>query len=92
MSAHPAKLGLSRFLIDLIERGFITLPASNGAGIIHDFGLSLGRATPRLFTRTGRALLELGGKFGVGGCIESLLQNCEHFGDVAIHQSCRIEP
>ena len=41
MGAHPIKLGLSRFLIDLIERGFITHFATNGAGLIHDFELAL---------------------------------------------------
>ena len=41
MGAHPIKLGLSRFLIDLIERGVITHFATNGAGLIHDFELAL---------------------------------------------------
>jgi hypothetical protein len=40
MGAHPIKLGLSRFLIDLVERGFVTLLATNGAGLIHDFELA----------------------------------------------------
>ena len=41
LGGHPIKLGLSRFLIDLMERGFVTHVATNGAGIIHDFELSL---------------------------------------------------
>lgn len=41
MGAHPIKLGLSRFLINLIERGFVTHFATNGAGLIHDFELAL---------------------------------------------------
>lgn len=45
MGAHPIKLGLSRFLIDLIERGVVTHLATNGAGIIHDFELALGDGT-----------------------------------------------
>ncbi|HUG67879.1 MAG TPA: hypothetical protein VMM76_09005 [Pirellulaceae bacterium] len=45
MGGHPIKLGLSRFLIDLIERHLITHLATNGAGIIHDFELSLGEGT-----------------------------------------------
>lgn len=40
MGAHPIKLGLSRFIIDLMERGFISLVATNGAGIIHDYELA----------------------------------------------------
>lgn len=41
MGGHPIKLGLSRFLVDLIERGWITHLAMNGEGIIHDFELAL---------------------------------------------------
>jgi hypothetical protein len=33
IGGHPIKQGLSRFLIDLIERGWITHIATNGAGI-----------------------------------------------------------
>jgi hypothetical protein len=36
MGAHPVKVGLSRHLIALMEAGFITHLATNGAGIIHD--------------------------------------------------------
>jgi hypothetical protein len=45
MGGHAIKLGLSRYLIDLIERRLITHLATNGAGIIHDFELSLGGGT-----------------------------------------------
>ncbi|MBN2296182.1 MAG: hypothetical protein JXM70_27370, partial [Pirellulales bacterium] len=38
--AHPIKLGLSRFLIDLVHRGLVTHIATNGAGMIHDFELA----------------------------------------------------
>ena len=38
--AHPIKLGLSRFLVDLIQRRLVTHLATNGAGIIHDFELA----------------------------------------------------
>lgn len=41
LGGHPIKLGLSRYLIDLMERGWITHLATNGAGIIHDFELAL---------------------------------------------------
>ncbi len=40
MGAHPIKLGLSRFLVDLIERKLISHLATNGAGMIHDFELA----------------------------------------------------
>jgi hypothetical protein len=45
MGAHPIKLGLSRFLIDLMERKWITHIATNGAGIIHDFELTMAGGT-----------------------------------------------
>jgi hypothetical protein len=40
MGAHPIKLGLSRFLIDLVRTRTVTHLALNGAGIIHDFELA----------------------------------------------------
>ena len=45
MGGHPIKLGLSRFLVDLVERRWITHLATNGAGIIHDFELALAGGT-----------------------------------------------
>jgi len=41
MGAHPVKLGLSRFLIDLLTRRIVTHLAVNGATLIHDFELAL---------------------------------------------------
>lgn len=38
--AHVIKCGLSRYLIRLMEQGYITHLASNGAGSIHDFELA----------------------------------------------------
>ena len=38
--AHVVKCGLSRYLIDMMEKGLITHFASNGAGSIHDFELA----------------------------------------------------
>jgi hypothetical protein len=40
MGAHPIKLGLSAFLVDLIQRRIITHLGTNGAGLIHDFELA----------------------------------------------------
>jgi len=39
MGAHVIKNGLSRYLIALMEKRFITHLATNGAGSIHDFEL-----------------------------------------------------
>jgi hypothetical protein len=45
MGAHVIKVGLSRFVIDMMARGIITHVAMNGAGPIHDFELALVGAT-----------------------------------------------
>jgi hypothetical protein len=45
VGAHVVKTGLSPILIDLMERGFVSAIATNGAGIIHDFEIALGGAT-----------------------------------------------
>ena len=66
LGAHVLKVGLSRFVIDLIRRGLVTHVAGNGAVGIHDFELSLIGATTEsvaryisdgqfgLWTETGR--------------------------------------
>ncbi len=41
MGAHVIKVGLSRFIIDLLERDILSHVAMNGAGPIHDFELAL---------------------------------------------------
>jgi len=43
--AHVIKTGLSPVLVDLMERGFVSALATNGAGVIHDFELALSGAT-----------------------------------------------
>ena len=45
IGAHVLKTGLSPILIDLMERGYVSAVATNGAGIIHDFEIALGGAT-----------------------------------------------
>jgi hypothetical protein len=39
--AHVVKCGLSRLLIDLMERRVVTAVSTNGAGAIHDFEIAL---------------------------------------------------
>jgi len=41
MGAHVIRRGVSRFLIDLMEKGFITLIGTNGACAIHDLELAM---------------------------------------------------
>lgn len=45
LGAHVLKTGLSPILIELMERGFISALALNGAGVIHDFELALSGST-----------------------------------------------
>ena len=45
IGAHVLKTGLSPILIDLMERGFVSALATNGAGVIHDFELALSGST-----------------------------------------------
>jgi hypothetical protein len=57
IGAHVVKYGLSRFVIDLMRRGYVTHVATNGAGPIHDFELALQGATSESvpnYIRTGR--------------------------------------
>jgi len=45
LGAHVIKTGLSPILVDLMERGFVSALALNGAGVIHDFEIALGGST-----------------------------------------------
>jgi len=51
MGAHVIKTGLSRFVIDLMERGVLTHVAVNGACAIHDYELALVGATTESVAR-----------------------------------------
>src|SRR5204862_3753223 len=45
LGAHVIKTGVSPVLIDLMQRGYVSALALNGAGIIHDFEVALSGAT-----------------------------------------------
>lgn len=51
MGAHVIKVGLSRFVIDLMERGVLTHVGVNGACAIHDYELALIGATTESVAR-----------------------------------------
>src|SRR5437762_1644629 len=51
MGAHVLRAGVSRYLIDLMERGFIDHVAMNGAGPIHDWEFALIGATTESVAR-----------------------------------------
>jgi hypothetical protein len=56
MGAHLLRAGVSRHIIDLVERGFIDHIAMNGAGVIHDYELArIGATTESVarYIRTG---------------------------------------
>ncbi|HEV2136705.1 MAG TPA: hypothetical protein VGR47_20970 [Terracidiphilus sp.] len=60
MGAHVIKAGMSRYVIDLLERGYVTHVAMNGAGAIHDYELSRIGATTESVARYIRS-----GEFGL---------------------------
>lgn len=60
MGAHVIKVGLSRFIVDLMERNIVTHVAMNGAGPIHDFELALVGASTESVARYIQ-----GGQFGL---------------------------
>lgn len=45
LGAHVIKVGLTPVLVDLMERGFVSGIALNGAGVVHDFELALAGRT-----------------------------------------------
>jgi hypothetical protein len=45
LGAHVLKTGLGPVIVDLMERGFVSAVATNGAGVIHDFELALAGST-----------------------------------------------
>lgn len=45
LGAHVIKTGLGPLFIDLMERGFVSGIATNGAAVIHDFEIALAGAT-----------------------------------------------
>ena len=51
MGAHVIKAGASRYVIDLLERGYLTHLAMNGAGVIHDYELARAGATTESVAR-----------------------------------------
>src|SRR5262249_46340849 len=45
LGAHSIKTGLGPIVIDLMERGYVSAIATNGAAVIHDFEIALVGAT-----------------------------------------------
>jgi hypothetical protein len=79
MGAHPIKLGLSRYLIDLVGRGIVSLMATNGAGLIHDFELAYFGGTTESVARYIRD-----GRFGLWsqtGRLNELAREAAHRGE-----------
>jgi len=76
MGAHLIRSGVSRYIIDLLERGIITHLGMNGACVIHDFELALIGATTESVARYIRT-----GEFGLwketGRINEAIKQGAE---------------
>ncbi len=78
MGAHVVRAGVSRHLIDLMERGFIDHIAMNGAGAIHDYELALIGATTESVARYIRT-----GEFGLWeetGKLNEIIQEAYELG------------
>ncbi|MBI5722690.1 MAG: hypothetical protein HZA50_01940 [Planctomycetes bacterium] len=60
MGAHVIRSGVQRYIIDLMERGYISCIALNGAGMIHDYEFALIGATTESVARYVRT-----GEFGL---------------------------
>jgi hypothetical protein len=79
IGAHVIKTGVSPVLIDLMERGYVSAVAMNGAGVIHDFEIALSGATSEdvdealgpgrfgMAEETGRLLNEIVGSASTRG-------------------------
>jgi len=51
MGGHVIRSGVQRFIIDMMEKGFISCLAMNGAGVIHDFEFALHGQTTESVSR-----------------------------------------
>ena len=51
LGGHVLRSGVQRFIIDLMERGYLSCVAMNGSGIIHDFEFALIGATTESVAR-----------------------------------------
>lgn len=83
LGAHPIKCGLSPLIIQLINKGIIKHVAMNGAGIIHDFELSLQGKTSE---DVGASLKS--GKFGMAKETAEFLNSAiNDFADLGIGEA-----
>ena len=65
LGAHVIKTGLGPVIIDLMERGFVSAIATNGAGVIHDFEVALvGATSENVDEAIGHGPLRHGGRNG----------------------------
>lgn len=60
IGAHVIRAGAQKYIIDLMERGFVSCVAMSGAGVIHDYEFSLIGATTESVSRYIRE-----GRFGL---------------------------
>jgi len=51
IGGHVIRAGVQRYIIDLMERGYLSCIAMNGSGVIHDFELALIGATTESVAR-----------------------------------------
>jgi hypothetical protein len=78
LGAHLLRAGVSRYIIDLLERGLISHIALNGAGVIHDYELARIGATTESVARYIRT-----GEFGLWketGVLNDWINEAEELG------------
>ena len=81
IGAHVIRSGMQKYIIDLMERGYISCIAMNGAGIIHDFEFALIGATTE---NVARYIHE--GQFGLWketGILNDIIHSSYQKGDKA---------
>jgi hypothetical protein len=78
MGAHPIKVGLSPWIVDLLERGVLGGVAMNGAGIVHDFEMATAGHTSE---EVAEQLAD--GSFGMAEETGTFLNDAARFGQTA---------
>jgi hypothetical protein len=77
--AHLVKNGLGPIVVDLIKRGILSLVATNGAGIIHDFELSLiGETSEYVPNALPEGQFGMATELGYINAVQSEGQQCEY--------------
>src|SRR5881296_871671 len=79
LGAHVIKTGLGPVLVDLMERGFVSAIATNGAGVIHDVEMALvGHTSEDVDETLGPGLFGMAEE--TGRLLNDAIKECVHSG------------